>query len=163
PDATALARAGSSLRGEIMGAAAAEIKKQPARRTPAGQLQSLTRGKPEYGKDDELLQKNIDNLQADNKEGAGIICKDVRLSAISCKVADAPAIAPISLPVDPTKGIEYQSGQTLNYPVTGGTPPYMGVQWSGETPKCFTAVIQSPNMLVLSPAAAGTKCTKGEQ
>lgn len=172
PDATALARAGSSLGGQVTaGLPSAQNNKAPAKKTPstalAPQLPGIRLARPNPNQNDELLKIYIDNLQADINNTSDVIASDVRLPAISCKVADAPAVTAIAVSLPPDSsgkaatGITYQTGQALSYLISGGTPPYMGVQWVGETPKCFSAVIHSPNALVLAPVT-GASCTSGQ-
>src|SRR5262249_49187295 len=109
--------------------------------------------------DDPLLTAYLHNLEVDIYDASLIVEKNISLPTISCKVADAPPIAPITvtLPPDasgrPSLSINYQTGQTHSFAINGGTPPYTSLQWAGATPRCFTATILSPNTLVLSPVA----------
>jgi hypothetical protein len=159
PDAVALARAGTSLGGQIVAgippAAPRVAEPQPHLAVP-----------PPCCNDD-LLQLYMSNLRVSINDASKIIETNVSFPPIACKVADAPTIAPISvvLPADASgnaaTGITYRTGQTLGYTINGGTPPYMSIQWVGSTPQCFTAVIHSPNVLVLAPVA-GADCSAGQ-
>jgi len=167
PDGAALARAGSSLSGQVLAGVPASGVKAPAPpKTPAAQMPAPRGLQP--GQDDDLLQKYIENLQADINDASTVIAADVTFAAISCKVADAPAIAAITIVLPPDSAgkasteFTYKTGQTLSYPINGGSSPYMGVQWVGETPKCFTVVINSPNTLVVSPVSA-VSCSSGQK
>jgi hypothetical protein len=141
PDAAALARAGSSLGGQIL----AGVQRPPS-------TEAEPRAEPNPQPCCQAIHKNID-------EAYKVIEKEVSLPVIACKVADASMIAPIIvvLPADASgnaaTGITYRTGQTLGYTINGGTPPYMSIQWVGSTPQCFTAAIHSPNVLVLAPVA----------
>jgi len=169
PDAAAFARAGSSLGSQVLPgkAQAWNNKAQTGSKTPPKTIAEMSKAP---GDPDRLLGIYIINLQIEINEASDVIMADVTAPAISCKVADAPPIAPITVVLpDPSRGITYQTGATLNYSVTGGTPPYMGVQWAGAPPQCYTAVIHSPNTLVLSPTTTGTppattvtRCTSGQ-
>jgi hypothetical protein len=118
---------------------------------------------PAAGVDDSLLKDYIHNLQVDINDAFDVITAKVAPPAISCKVANAPTITPITvvMPAGSTSIAYPQAGGNYTYSIDGGTPPYMSMRWAGAQPTCLAAVIHSPNTLYLSPVT-GVACTAGE-
>jgi hypothetical protein len=146
PDAAALARAGSSLNGQILAG------------VPARQGNKDTSVRVLANDDDSTLSMLLDNLQADINKATDVIEAEIPFPPISCKVAEVPLVKPIQviLSGNQTEITYPAAGTTLRYPVEGGTPPYTGIVWIGAEPDCLKAVIHSPNILHISPIKACT-------
>ncbi len=142
PDASAFARAGSGLQNVIA----------------SSQTPPTAPAKQKALDDDAQLSAMLQALTATIESVLQITSVQTTTADVTCKVADATPIAPLSivLPGGATE-IDIKLGSSATYQITGGTTPYISVQWSPVAPSCFVASILSPTTLQLTGTAGCNK------
>lgn len=144
PDAAAFARAGSGLQNVIVAA------QTPPPAGGGGNKNLLDAG-------DLHLTVLLQALATATQSVTEVTAVPTQTADVTCKVADATPVAPISLvlPSGATE-VDIASGSSATYQISGGSMPYMSVQWSPSTPACFTVLILSPSTLQFSGKASCT-------